>query len=220
MDTDPKHPRDQGAAFLQGEGDQWFLRNREKLTQFSPERDVAMGLLCKHALRPKRVLEIGAANGYRLAAWANRFPCDVKGSDASPMAVADGRERYGIELLCQAAEDFRGLGECDLMLLHFILHWVDRDRLEQLTAEVSQAVVPGGNLLVADFAPDSPVDVPYHHLPPGTATTFKRDYGAHFVRTGHFRQIERIFADHRTGQPGVNIPSAERMGFWLLERLG
>ncbi|MFT5080697.1 MAG: SAM-dependent methyltransferase [Planctomycetota bacterium] len=224
MDADPNSRAGQGAAFLQGEGDQWFQRNREKLLGFDADQDLAIGLLRKHGLAPKRALEVGAANGYRLAALRDEYLCEVRGSDASAMAVADGRERYGVELTCQAAEDFSNLGGCDLLLLHFILHWVDRELLPALTKSVCDVVQTGGYLLLADFAPDRDEDVPYHHLPPGSAMTYKRDYAAHFVNTGCFRVVECMHADHRTGHKidlaRERIPSAERMGFWLLERVG
>lgn len=219
MDMDPKQTVGQGAAFLQGEGDRWFLRNREKLIAFDVEQDLATVLLRKHGVVPTRVLEVGAANGYRLAALKQLFGCAVRGTDASAMAVADGQQRFGVELTCQAAEDFDGLGGCDLLLLHFILHWIDRALLPELTKNVCEAVSIGGYLLVADFAPDLDEDVPYHHLPPGSATTYKRDYRSHFVQTGCFREVACLHADHRTGLPGDAIPSSERMGFWLLERV-
>ena len=220
INDDPQQQDGQGAIFLQGEGDRWFLRKREELILFDAEQDLATALLRKHDVAPTRILEIGASNGYRLAALRDLFHCAVQGTDASALAVADGQQRYGVELTRQPAQDFGGLGTCDLLLLHFILHWVDRAQLPRLTDSVCEALSIGGFLLIADFAPDRDEDVPYHHLPPGSATTYKRDYRAHFLQTGCFREVACTHADHRTGLPGNDIPSAERMGFWLLERVG
>ena len=58
----------QDDIFRQTEGDRWFARNRAALGAFDASADLALRLLELYNLRPQSVIEIGAANGFRLAA--------------------------------------------------------------------------------------------------------------------------------------------------------
>ncbi len=60
----------QDQIFAASEGNQWFERNKVALARFDPETDFPIRLLQLYDLQPQRVLEIGAANGYRVAAIA------------------------------------------------------------------------------------------------------------------------------------------------------
>ena len=57
----------QDRVFSDSEGDRWFARNRRALNAFDASADSAR-LLELYSLWSYSVLEIGAANGFRLAA--------------------------------------------------------------------------------------------------------------------------------------------------------
>ncbi len=53
----------QEQVFLDGEGDAWLKRNREKLPV---KNDPVLKTLAACKIRPNKVLEIGCADGWRL----------------------------------------------------------------------------------------------------------------------------------------------------------
>jgi SAM-dependent methyltransferase len=205
-------------VFFDGEGDAWFARNRARLEAFDPASDLPLSLLRSLGVRPRRVFEIGCANGFRLAALAAEFGCEVAGSDASAAAVVDARQRYGLELLHQDAAEALPQSASDLVILNFVLHWIPRARLAQLVESVTLALEPGGLLLIGDFDPDAEIDVPYHHLPGAGVMTYKRNYPALFEELGRFRTVGFLTADHATLEARAGVPSADRIGIWLLEK--
>jgi SAM-dependent methyltransferase len=211
-------PSPQSAAFLQGEGDAWFKRNRNRILGFKAKDDLACRVLELFRCKPKHVLEIGAANGFRLQALAERYGCKVQGTDASPEACEDGASRYGLKLHCQPAEQLPGEEPFDLVLIHFLLHWLDRAVLDPLMERVTEALEDGGLLLLGDFLPDEEADVPYHHLPEQGVKTFKRDYAALFIAGGRFRLIGMLSGDHNQMTPGSGVPGDKRIAIWLLEK--
>ena len=83
----------QSDAFLSGEGDAWYARNKDKLGQRDPVCDL-LNLL--PLIRPKRVFEVGCANGWRLKKLRDKYKCRVSGMepsyDAYVQAMADGLE--------------------------------------------------------------------------------------------------------------------------------
>lgn len=209
----------QSEAFLNGEGDAWFTRNRERLLSFDPEKDLVCNVIEQDGIQPKRILEIGAANGFRIAALGKKYACPVVGTDASVAATEDGRRRFGIDLVCAPAESLDGIdGTFDLVVIHFLLHWLDRHVLPQLLAGVAERLQPGGHLVLGDFHPDHDEDVPYHHLPGESVMTYKRDYGRLFEDSGPFDLKGITAADHETMLPSTTVASADRIAIWLLER--
>ena len=208
----------QSKAFEEGEGDAWFARNEARLLSFDPVQDLACRVLKDVQCAPSRVLEIGAANGFRLAALRDRYGCEVVGTDASSRAVEDGKRRYGIELHCSSAESVELSGTFDLIVIHFLLHWMDRASIPILQERVSELLVPGGLLLLGDFYPDSDIDVPYHHLPSQEVMTYKRDYGALFAHSGDLQLVGLTTGDHQDMQARPGVKSEDRIAIWLMER--
>ncbi len=79
----------QADVFLNSEGDAWFARNRDKLG----ERDPVWNAVIATGIRPKRVLEVGCSNGWRLAKLRDRFGCEVFGVEPSLQAALEAAER-------------------------------------------------------------------------------------------------------------------------------
>jgi SAM-dependent methyltransferase len=205
----------QDDVFWNSEGDAWFKRNDSTLHR--PEKvktDIPLNLILKLGIVPRKVLEIGASNGYRLAEIAKQFDAQCIGVEPSEAAIADGKKlfpnielRRGLasKLPLEAGESF------DLVIVHFILHWISRETLLHSIAEIDRAVSDRGFLLVGDFLPDYPTKVPYHHLPNEEVYTFKMDYAGIFLATGIYTLCYRVTYHHE--HPDVvcgMVPSGNR----------
>src|SRR2546426_5441653 len=84
----------QGTVFLESEADRWFERNRRALEHFDPGADVPLRLLELYGMRPKRVVELGASNGFRVAAIQERYGTRAVAVEPSRKAIDDGKRRY------------------------------------------------------------------------------------------------------------------------------
>lgn len=187
-------------TFLHGEGDAWFARNAAALEpDRAAGRDPVLRLLDRAGLRPASVLEVGAANGYRLAALAACTGCRATALEPSARALADGQARFpGVRFVRGLAHAMPELPDAafDLIIVHFVLHWVDRVRLLATVAEIDRVLSNGGCLVVGDFLPDSPQKVKYHHLPDADVWTYKQDYAALWLASGLYRLVDERTFDH------------------------
>jgi len=212
--------RDQQArAFLEGEGDRWFERNRHALVEADWAADAPLRLVETHALQPASVFEMGAANGYRLAALRRRFGCVAMGVDASAAAVADGAQRFPAVRLAHASGDAVPFEhQFDLVVANFVLHWVDRALLTRTLAELDRLVVDGGHLVIGDFLPDQPSRRLYHHLPASGVYTYKQDYAAPFLATGCYEPVAMLTGSHTPASLGTAATGADRIATHLLRK--
>src|SRR4051812_48405914 len=82
---------DQTNAFLAGEGDNWFERNRDVLQRRVGEtQDIPLSMIAEVVPPGGSVLEIGCSNGSNLADLRRRVSIRGFGVDPSARAVADG----------------------------------------------------------------------------------------------------------------------------------
>jgi hypothetical protein len=72
----------QKSVWLNGAGDDWFQRNKDKLG----ERDLASDAIEALKITPEKVLEIGCANGWRLKKLQEKYECMVWGIEPSTEA--------------------------------------------------------------------------------------------------------------------------------------
>jgi SAM-dependent methyltransferase len=200
----------QDSLFDQGEADRWFQRNRDAiLSRDLTADDPPMLLLLASGLRPTNCLEVGASNGFRLEAIRQRLGCRVTAVEPSEEAIRDGRERFSqVRFVRGLAHDLTGLadGEFDLVVVSFVLHWVDRAWLLRTVAELDRVLADGGHVLLADFDPGGPQRVAYHHLPGQDVWTYKQDYPALWQASCLYRTVERRAFDHRSHRFGESIP--------------
>lgn len=191
----------QVALFADSEGDRWFLRNRDNLRRGEANpRDPALDLVFHKRLRPRRVLEVGAANGWRLARIESRLGARCVAVEPSAKAIAEGRRLF------PRIRFFRGLAHklpgpvrrmrFDLVLVNFVFHWVDRSQLLESAAQIDSVLEDGGHLLIGDFLPPAPEKVPYHHLKRGRAWTYKQDYALLFKASCLYASAGRVLLRH------------------------
>jgi len=210
---------DQGALFVQSEGDAWFERNRAALERFDPERDLVLRLIDLYNLAPRRVLEIGASSGARLASVAERHGAMVVGVEPSAAAVAFGRTRFPAVRFVRGRADAIGLGPpFDLVIVHYVLHWIDRTALLRSVAEIDRLVADGGCLIIGDFHPAHPTQVPYHHLPGADVFTFKQDYGAIFAASALYHVVAALQNEYGTSRLAADVLDGDRGAVSLLRK--
>jgi SAM-dependent methyltransferase len=212
----------QDAVFAGGEGDRWFRRNQAALT--SPERlarDPVLKLVGTNGLVPKDVLEVGASNGYRLEALRARLGCRAVAVELSEEAIRDGRARYpSLEFRSgtAAALPVSAGSLFDLVIVNFVLHWVDRSTLLASLAEIDRVVRDHGHVIVGDFAPASPERVPYHHLPGGDVWTFKQNYVDVLLASNLYELVACFTYEAGTLEHKVGVLSDRRCAVALLQK--
>jgi len=209
----------QDDVFVRSEGDRWFERNAESLAAVDLGADVPLRLAELYGLKPSSVLEVGAANGYRLHAFHQRYGCRVVGVDVSAAAIADGQARFP-EVQFHRARGHRlpVREEFDLVVTNFVLHWVDRRHLLQSLAEIDRATRDGGFVIIGDFLPRVPARRAYHHLAGGGVFTYKQDYAEILLATGLYRTVAMLSSDHATHALSAAAAEDERVGTWLLAK--
>lgn len=194
--------QEQDVVFKQSEGNAWFRRNAERLDN-NNRPDVVRDML--NLLSPKRleligsVCDVGCSAGGRLDRLSTLVRPNTRlcGFDASDDAIATGTKRYSNLDLRSGLADAPPFSErFDLVIVSFVLHWIDRRRIVAAIAAVDQLVADGGLLIISDFLPDHPCAQRYHHRDDIELYTYKQDYGPAF--TGHrgYMEIARHVFPH------------------------
>ena len=206
----------QDEVFRGGEGDKWFERNRAALGK-GAAHDWIAHLLDQIAIESevKTVLELGCSNGWRLHTLAGRFPgAALSGVDVSGEAIRDGQRAFPeLHLLQGSIADVPLEGPFDLVVVHFVLHWVDRRLLARAVSEIDRLTRDGGVLILGDFLPDFQQRRAYHHTPGQGVFTYKQDYAAIFAALGTYREILRMNHSHDDpASPRVALGDSDARG--------
>jgi SAM-dependent methyltransferase len=217
-----KRKNTQERLFLKGEGDAYFQRNRNVLHVPKPwTNDTGLRLLGQLGMRPRRVLDIGCSNGWRCGAIQARYGSACVGIEPSLKAIHAGRRQFPRVRFRRGTLDHLPLkpGETfDLVIVHFVLHWVSRPALLKGISEIDRAVADGGYLMVGDFLPSRPTRVTYHHLPQEKAYTYKVDYDQILLATGLYRMVRRSVFDFNTHRAGSSISPHRRAVCTLMQK--
>lgn len=145
----------QSEAFKLGESAAWFKRNREKL---GVGNDPVMDSMERYGIKPKLVLEVGCANGWRLAALKKKYACNIAGWDPGAPYM-DDYVRYGVA----SDIDFWLRTKFDVVIYGWCLYLCDPEDYFKIAAEGDRVLADGGFLIVYDFCTDHPYKVPYKH---------------------------------------------------------
>jgi SAM-dependent methyltransferase len=209
----------QDRLFSESEGDRWFERNRRALNAFDASADLPLKLIGLYGLNPGRVLEIGAANGFRLAAIRERTGAQVVALEPSALAVLNGKASFPFIAFIRGTASAVPLRESfDLVIVNFVFHWIDRQSFLRAVAEIDRLVNNGGFLLIGDFYPSNRLQVRYHHLETNEVFTYKQNYAATFLASGLYHPVSLLTAHHSDAELQARVTESERIGAWLLRK--
>ena len=179
---------DQSSVFLEGEGDNYFLRNKAALEVRSVASEIAWLGQALYPFKDKvnSVLEIGCSNGAKLEQICGLLDAKGQGIDPSKQAVDEGNRRLsgrGEQLHVGTASrlPFDGLS-FDFVYFGFCLYLLDRQDLFTALAEADRVLKFGGFLAITDFDPIHRNKRPYHHKE--GVFSFKQDYSKVFTESG------------------------------------
>lgn len=207
-------------AFVDGEADAWFSRNKAQLDAPSAIRTELAQRIARHLPQQQgdhgHVLEIGCGQGANLAELACRARIRGHGVEPSEMAVDVGRKAHPeIEFHCGTADALPWADErFDLVWFGFCLYLVDRSLLLRCVAEADRVLKQGGVLAILDFDPARPGKRPYHHRP--GLWSYKMDYSALFLANPAYRLMEKACLSH-AGMGWADDPQ-ERVSLTLLRK--
>lgn len=209
----------QNDIFVSGEGNRWFQRNRDVLT---PERvDVVTRTLQRLGLQPKKIVEVGCSNGWRLEKLRQLYDAKCFGVEASGEAVNFARATFPKIIVEKQDISKMSFEETfDLVICNFVLSWLDRTQLLQAVARLDSLVNEGGYLVIGDFLPDVNQKRWYHHLPDAKVYTYKQDYSAIFLTSGLYKEVVReTFLHDDKGKMVQYAPSNERAVVSMLRKM-
>jgi ubiquinone/menaquinone biosynthesis C-methylase UbiE len=190
----------QKQVFLAGEGDAYFRRNAERLV--TREQDIVIAALRENRVKAASVLEIGCANGHRLATLADTIGAKGAGIDPSQEAVDAGRAKYPeLDLRIGTADKIPFAdASFDLVIFGFCFYLVDPSSHFQAVAEADRVLHDGGCLAILDFITPFPYTNEYVHMK-GVSShkmEFARYFTAHPGYTLVGRRLELMSDDRPT----------------------
>lgn len=202
----------QDRIFKKGEGDNWFTRNKEALKAANIKNDIIVRMMDYLGIRPRKILEIGCANGYRLHYLKTKYRCDCTGIDCSKAAIEDGIKRFaGIRLVCCGADKLGFNNSAfDIVIINFVFHWIDRSLLSRVALEADRVLKDKGLVIIGDFYPRRPMKVRYYHLKGGRVFTYKDDYSLMFERLGYYQNVGRVVSECGTKKIGTDVEYDKR----------
>lgn len=174
----------QSEIMMSGEGDAWFTRNCDKLGQHDPVSDVIESI----GIKPKSVLEIGCANGWRLEKLRNAFACQVYGVEPSLAACMAANvplfQSTADALPCKPSQ-------FDLVIYGFCLYLSDPVDWFKITQEGDRVLAYGGNIIIHDFDGDVPFARRYEHR--SNMMSHHIDFSKFWLAHPFYREVTRLY---------------------------
>lgn len=211
----------QDSIFFDYEGDNWFTRNKDKITKKRSvsSEDQVLKMLGEYGIKPRRILEVGCSNGWRLNNLQKKYKAECVGVEPSAEAVRDGKKRYPkLKLQRALASKMPIEGSFDLVIVSFVFHWIARDGLLKSVSEIDRLVKNEGFLIISDFSPDVPTRVLYHHLPEKNVYTYKLDYPKIFTSTAIYTPVGRFTFSQDYDKLDAKVDSSGRGACTLLRK--
>ena len=203
--------------FLRGEGDAYMERNRTTLKEV-PADDPLSVHIREHMADEGRLLEIGCANGARLASVIAHRSLEGYGIDPSGLAIHEGSKRFPRLKLSVGVADKLPFedGFFSAVMCGFCLYLVDRESLTKVVAEVDRVLVTGGNLIIWDFDPVVNYRNPYKHKL--GLYSYKMDYSRMWTGFPHFSLIMKLPFSHAEFRFTEDVN--ERLAMWVIHKEG
>jgi len=101
-----------------------------------------------------------------------------------------------LEMYKGTLDTFKVQASFDLVIVSFVLHWIDRGNIFQSIANMDKCVKCRGKLVLADFAPYYPYKRVYHHYTKEKVYTYKQNYENVFLSFNTYKTIRKISFNH------------------------
>jgi ubiquinone/menaquinone biosynthesis C-methylase UbiE len=140
--------------FWRTDGFAWYERNRGKF--LDEKTDPIMRAIRRMKYPPKKVLEFGCSDGYRLQWIHDLYAAKVTGCEISSDVVQKGKGLHpDVELwACSVSEFERNTGSFDLIIFGFCLYLVDVDVLFRVATNTDLMLKNKGSIIVWDYMPE------------------------------------------------------------------
>jgi len=207
---------EQKALFLKGEGDQWSARNREALLARDPKNDAVLQVIAALQMTPKRVLEVGCADGWRLRGVEAQTGAACSGVEPSAEAVAAGLKLSAHHDLKTGTADVLDFadGAFDMVVYGCCLTYCDRKDLFKVAQEGDRVLADGGFIVVYEFCTDIPYRNAYAHKP--GAYCYKMRYADLFSWNPIYSVVHHQLVSHHNVVADLASAIPDRMD----ERIG
>ena len=165
--------------FTNLEGDKYYERNKNKL--LCSEDDPIIQTIAQLELYPKKILEIGCSNGWRLNSLNNIYKSDCCGIDPSAKAIKQGKKDFkGVNLEKGTADALPYENQMfDMIIFGFCLYLCDRSDLFKIAYEADRVLMDLGHVTIYDFHPVSQYKNRYSHHE--SLYSYKMDYSKLFL---------------------------------------
>lgn len=197
----------QKQVFLASEGDAYFRRNADRLV--TREHDIVVAALRQNRVKPKSFLEIGCANGHRVATLARMLGAAGAGVDPSHEAIEAGRAQFpDVDLRVGTADRIPYAdASFDLVIFGFCFYLIDPASHFQTVAEADRVLRDGGSLAILDFISPVPYTNDYVHMQglKSHKMEFARYFTAHPAYALIGRHLEIVSDDQPTIDNRVGV---------------
>lgn len=189
------------SQWTERQADEYFRRNLHVYGQKPAMDRVLEGitdalLACQADTSRLKILDIGCANGHRLAFLRdNEIGCEHAGMDMSPVACADGRTRWGLTIQqCKFPNDYMPYKLFDMIIISYVFMYIPRKFMLQAIKKVDESLADGGILVINDFCPhmmtlDGASAPQFFHNSHGDCDVWKADNANMFLATGCYRPM-------------------------------
>jgi ubiquinone/menaquinone biosynthesis C-methylase UbiE len=153
----------QKETFSAIEGDKFYLRNKNKLG--CSQADHIIQALTQLELHPKKILEIGCSNGWRLNLLNTIYKADCWGIDPSAEAIQAGKNEFKEVNLVKGTADALPYDHdmFDMIIYGFCLYLCDRSDLFKIAYEADRVLMDLGHIVIYDFHPPFQYKNNYSH---------------------------------------------------------
>jgi SAM-dependent methyltransferase len=188
----------QKKIFKESEANNYHERNKDKNheVQVSYDLEILVETLKPFSKDIMSILELGCANGIKLAYLVKHFDAIGYGVDLSSSALEDARMRYPELNFEHAGADERIFhkNSMDLVYLGFFLYVLDREDVYTTMANVDYYLNNSGFVAILDFDYGINAKFPYAHNK--DITTYKSDYAKIFLSSGHYHLVSKTSFQH------------------------
>jgi len=140
------------------DADAWYERNKHKL---GVGMDPVMKSIEWADIKPSRVIEVGCANGWRLAKLEEKYGCpSVFGIEMSDRAIEDSPKWM---TAYKPSERNRIAYRCDTVIHGFDLYLYEPNELFHEVYWADGMLLDGGHLIIHDFLPEHPYSRIFEH---------------------------------------------------------